>query len=357
MSYKPWERKGVRLGYLRGPIFWIDRTIDGHRYQVSTRCRTPEAAWREYQRFELNPEKYGRDTSATVDGQWAPLAVEYLAYGKNIKGTSEKHRETTARHLADWGSREGFGSIHTFTRAHVEEFIRDLREGRITYRERRDNVTGEVKHIPSTPGQPTVNRYLASLKGFLKWCRETNKTTNTADREVKTGKEQRNVRPPESIEPERWRAVAAQLDERWRCAQEVLLGSGLRYSELARVRAEDLRPGGIVVGESKGKVGRSIPVTPATLVSAKRLLELGGVPNDEASQMDHRLEVAAKHAGVKKYTAHHLRHTFATTVLRSKKVDLRTLQRWMGHASITTTEKYLHAVEAEEGMPEGIAPV
>lgn len=36
-----------------------------------------------------------------------------------------------------------------------------------------------------------------------------------------------------------------------------------------------------------------------------------------------------------------LRHTFATNCLLNG-VNLLTLQKWMGHASISTTEKYLH---------------
>ncbi len=130
----------------------------------------------------------------------------------------------------------------------------------------------------------------------------------------------------------------------------------MRYGELARMSEENLMPGGIIIPRSKGRIGRTVPVTQATLESARRLLQLGGVPDDSAVQMDHRLAVAAMRAGVKKYTAHHLRHTFATTVLRSGKVDLQTLRIWLGHASIETTMKYLHALKAEEGMPEGVAP-
>lgn len=119
------------------------------------------------------------------------------------------------------------------------------------------------------------------------------------------------------------------------------------------MREEHLLAGGIVIPLSKGRIGRTVPVTQG---SARRLLELGGVPDDCAAQMDRRLKIAAIRAGVKPYTAHHLRHTFATAVLRSKMVDLETLRIWMGHSSILTTQKYLHAIKAEDGMPEGVAP-
>ncbi len=41
-----------------------------------------------------------------------------------------------------------------------------------------------------------------------------------------------------------------------------------------------------------------------------------------------------------------LRHTYATACLLDG-VNLLTLQKWMGHASISTTEKYLHLIGSD----------
>lgn len=46
-------------------------------------------------------------------------------------------------------------------------------------------------------------------------------------------------------------------------------------------------------------------------------------------------------------TVYSLRHTYATMGLRSH-VDVRTLQRRMGHSKLSTTMEYLHYIEPEE---------
>ena len=48
---------------------------------------------------------------------------------------------------------------------------------------------------------------------------------------------------------------------------------------------------------------------------------------------------AIRKAGVREITFHDLRHTFGTT-MASKGVPMRTLQEWMGHEHITTTQIY-----------------
>jgi integrase/recombinase XerD len=64
---------------------------------------------------------------------------------------------------------------------------------------------------------------------------------------------------------------------------------------------------------------------------------------------------ACEKAGVRRCTAYALRHTYGTTCIRDG-MDLPTLQARMGHADIKTTQKYLHAVEAEKG-DGGFAPI
>jgi site-specific recombinase XerD len=46
-------------------------------------------------------------------------------------------------------------------------------------------------------------------------------------------------------------------------------------------------------------------------------------------------------------TIYCMRHTYATMALRSG-IDIRTLQRRMGHSDIKTTMEYLHYIEPEE---------
>ena len=51
-------------------------------------------------------------------------------------------------------------------------------------------------------------------------------------------------------------------------------------------------------------------------------------------------------------TLYSLRHSYATELLRVS--DLRTVQRRLGHASIHTTEQYLHEIEPESQPTEAL---
>lgn len=66
-----------------------------------------------------------------------------------------------------------------------------------------------------------------------------------------------------------------------------------------------------------------------------------GRPLVETRLRDH-FKAALRRANVRAVRIHDLRHTFGTTVAASGQVSVRTLQEWMGHASITTTQIYAH---------------
>jgi integrase len=55
--------------------------------------------------------------------------------------------------------------------------------------------------------------------------------------------------------------------------------------------------------------------------------------------LDERLTAAVKASGVAAVSCHGLRHTFAVQCARAG-VPMRTLQHWMGHERISTTERY-----------------
>src|SRR4029079_11296215 len=72
-----------------------------------------------------------------------------------------------------------------------------------------------------------------------------------------------------------------------------------------------------------------------------------GTPLDR-TKVTRRFQAACVRAGVRKVRFHDLRHTFATT-LAAAGVPLRTLQEYLGHADIKTTQIYAHyAPSAEE---------
>jgi integrase/recombinase XerD len=138
-----------------------------------------------------------------------------------------------------------------------------------------------------------------------------------------------------------------------------LYGTGMRRSELARLKVSDIDSQRMIIRVVAGKGGkdRDLPLSPALLETLReywrwRKPKLYLFPTRTLGRrLDQPISdktvwiacsEAARQAGIKKrITPHTLRHSWATHLLEAG-TDLRTIQVLLGHGDLETTAQYLH---------------
>jgi len=148
---------------------------------------------------------------------------------------------------------------------------------------------------------------------------------------------------------------------------------GLRLSEVARLRVEDIDGARMVihVRQGKGHKDRDVMLSPRLLAVLREYWKLqrprpylfpGRHPDRPISVRTVQMvcERALSASGLSKHVhMHTLRHSFATHLLESG-TDLRTIQVLLGHHSFSTTARYLHittaALKLTRGPFDGLEP-
>jgi integrase/recombinase XerC len=215
--------------------------------------------------------------------------------------------------------------------------------------------------IKSGLNKTTVSRRLASVRSFFKFLyREGYKKLNPAKLvpNPKTPKLLPRFLSVDDtfslVEKPEGRGL---LSARDRAILELLYSSGLRVSELQGLDVEDINTReGLLKVKGKGKKERIVPVGSKALDAVKSyLVERIPVKKKDKAMFLNRSGSRLTDRGVRRVVVkyarligisgrigpHALRHTFASHLLQGG-ADLRVIQELLGHASLSTTQKYTH---------------
>lgn len=211
-------------------------------------------------------------------------------------------------------------------------------------------------------------RNLSGVKNFLNWLDRTGKMHQGKIHLVRGPKlPHRLPRPLDHTQIETLVEHAASDDQRedWlRLRDQALLillyGSGLRISEALHLCVKDIQSDTMrILG--KGQKERLVPLLPAVRDAIQKYLDVvpfqrnkndkifmairGGELNQSEAQRRMR-ELRRELQLPDSATPHALRHSFATALLASGG-DLRSIQELLGHAALSTTQRYT-AVTAQQ---------
>lgn len=215
-------------------------------------------------------------------------------------------------------------------------------------------------------GNASRARTLSGVKNFLSWMDKQGLAHNAAIKTVRTPKLPRKL-PRPLLESQAFQMLDETGDGDWvamrDCALFTLLyGCGLRIDEALSLDITHLPRDGFLRVMGKGRKERQVPVLPQVVEALTRYRE--SCPYEEIparplfvgekngkrlnqgvaqkAMRDLRIRIGLPDTA----TPHALRHSFATHLLQNG-ANLREIQELLGHASLSTTQRYTD-INAEE---------
>jgi integrase/recombinase XerC len=204
----------------------------------------------------------------------------------------------------------------------------------------------------------SIARKVSTLRSFYKYLVREHIVSINPAKNVATPKAEKPL-PTALTVDEAFRLMESPTEKehlRDRAILELLYSSGLRVSELVGLDTSQLdQELGIVKVMGKGRKERIVPVGKKAIEALQTYLKDRGhvgadapvFVNTRGGRLTSRsvgrlVKKYTRHSGVfRKISPHSLRHTFATHLLDAG-ADIREIQEMLGHASLSTTQRYTH---------------
>jgi len=228
----------------------------------------------------------------------------------------------------------------------------------------RDQIEQYIKIIGERLSARSVARNISAMKTFFRFLVAEGKMESSPARLLETQRAlQRLPGVLSQSEVERLLAqpdVVSSRGQRDRAMLESLYATGLRVSELVRLKISDVNmETGYVRTLGKGSKERAVPIGGKAKEAIIHYLADGRLqlskgknspylflnPSGRSISRQGFWKIIKKYAvkaGIKKkISPHSIRHSFATHLLGAG-ADLRSVQAMLGHADISTTQIYTH---------------
>ncbi|WP_425446661.1 tyrosine-type recombinase/integrase [Dethiothermospora halolimnae] len=207
----------------------------------------------------------------------------------------------------------------------------------------------------------TVNRKIASVNSFLGWLYREGKVERELSIKPIKNKDTKQYKGLDDKELRKIRAEIHRSEDKMHIAIiELLLGTGIRVSELVNIKLTDIeispRKGKILV-LGKGNSVRTVPLNKDIRKAITEYLEVRRKSKDEHLLIGQRgaLKRNAINLILKKYgarvgikvTPHKLRHTLGYKLVKKGKA-ITTIQQIFGHDNIQTTNIYTLTTEKDK---------
>ncbi len=290
-----------------------------------------------------------RSEPLPVSDELAKLARDWEHWLTDVKRASN---HTVVSYQHDLGQFLGFLSQHQGGKVTLKELEK------LAPRDIRSWLASRLSEYEAT----STARALSTIKSFFRWLEKQGKLKNEAVFHIKSPKIKKPL--PKALAEEQSAAalanIGSQHKEEWLNKRDLALltliyGCGLRISEALSLRPTDAQGESLVI-TGKGNKQRVVPVLPIvreaiadyvkscpyTLETSSPLfLGKRGKALDPAI-FQRELRLLRRAIGLpESATPHAFRHSFATHLL-SAGGDLRSIQELLGHASLSTTQRYTH---------------